>query len=329
VTRRRIPDDVLSLAHARSRAREAQDWPEADRLRARLEAAGWKIVDRGTDFALSPAAPPDLDQGDRVRYGSSQSVPSRLDEAPVGLATVILTATDWPADLARALAGLRATSPIGTSVVIVADGPSPQQEAALEHVDAAMSGDSLTVEVIWTSERSGPAAAANVGLRRAIGPIAILLDSSLEPTGDVVSPIVGALQDSTVAITGGWGIVSTDLRTFEDAPVGDVEAILGQCQAFRRADYTECGPLDEHFRIPRSLDLWWSLVLREGSAGESARRATRLDGLPIRQHEQRGSADLSDAERHRLGRRDFYRILDRFGDRRDLRVRPGGPQARP
>ena len=242
---------------------------------------------------------------------------------------MILTATDWPADLTRALAGLRATSPIGTSVVIVADGPSPEQEAALEQMDAATSGDSMLVEVIWMSERSGLAAAANVGLRRAIGPIAILLDSSLEPTGDVVSPIVRALQDPTVAITGGWGIVSTDLRTFEDAPAGDVEVILGQCQAFRRADYTERGPLDEHLRIPRTLDIWWSLVLRERSEGESARRALRLDGLPISQHEHRGLPRLSDAERHRQSKRDFYRILDRFGDRRDLRVRPGGPQARP
>ena len=63
MTRQRIPDDVLTAAHARARAREARDWAEADRLRAEIEAAGWKVVDRGTDFALTPAAPPDLDEG--------------------------------------------------------------------------------------------------------------------------------------------------------------------------------------------------------------------------------------------------------------------------
>ena len=76
MTRRRIPDEVLAAAHARAAARAARDWTEADRLRAEIEAAGWKIVDRGTDFALTPAAPPDLAEGDRVRYGSSGSVPS-------------------------------------------------------------------------------------------------------------------------------------------------------------------------------------------------------------------------------------------------------------
>jgi hypothetical protein len=329
VTRRRIPDDVLSAAHARARARETRDWPEADRLRGEIEAAGWKIVDRGTDFALSPAAPPDIAEGDRVRYGSSQNVPSRLDEAPVGLATVILTATDWPGDLDRAVAGLRATSPGGTSVVIVADGPSPEQEAALEHADAPAANDSLAVEVIWTSERLGQGAAINIGLRRAIGPITILLDSSLEPTGDIVTPLVRALDDPTVVVAGGWGIVSKDLRTFEDAPAGDVDAIEGYCQAFRRVDYAERGPLDEHFRLHRPLDIWWSLVLRDGGQDQAPRRAVRLDGLPIRQHEHRGYPNLSDAERDRQSKRNFYRILDRFGDRRDLLVRPGGLQAWP
>ena len=108
MSRRRIPDEVLSAAHARAEARSRRDWAEADRLRAEIEAAGWKIVDRGTDFALTPAAPADLPEGDRIRYGSSIGVPSRFEEPATGLATIVLIATDWPDDLARALAGLRA-----------------------------------------------------------------------------------------------------------------------------------------------------------------------------------------------------------------------------
>jgi hypothetical protein len=325
VTRQRIPDAVLSAAHARARAREARDWGEADRLRSEIEAAGWKVVDRGTDFALTPAAPPDVADGDRIRYGSSRSVPSRLDQPPAGLATVVLLATDWPDDLARTLDGLRAGSPPGTSIVIVADGPSPAQETTLAEIEAAegtAAGD-RPIEVIRTSERLGHAAAANIGLRRASGPIAILLDTSVEPAGDVVTPLVRALDDPTVAVTGGWGIVSRDLRTFEDAPPGDVDAIEGYCQAFRRADYAARGPLDEHFRFYRNLDIWWSLVLRDAPDGGPPRRAVSLDGLPLRRHEHRGYTSLPDAERDRQSKRNFYRILDRFRDRRDLLTRPG------
>ena len=76
MTRQRIPDEVLPAAHARARHGPPGDWAEADRLRGEIEAAGWKIADRGTDFALTPAAPADLADGERVRYGSSASVPS-------------------------------------------------------------------------------------------------------------------------------------------------------------------------------------------------------------------------------------------------------------
>ena len=77
-----------------------------------------------------------------------------------------------------------------------------------------------------------------------------------------------------MAVAGGWGIVSGDLRKFEDAPAGDVDAIEGYAQAFRRADFAARGPLDERFRFYRNLDIWWSLVLRDEGRGRG-RRAGR------------------------------------------------------
>jgi cellulose synthase/poly-beta-1,6-N-acetylglucosamine synthase-like glycosyltransferase len=314
VSRPRIPDEILTAAHERSRARAEKDWAEADRLRGVIEAAGWVIVDRGTDFALSPAAPPDIADAVGVRYGASANVPSRLDEPPTGLATVVLLATDQPDDLTRTLDGLARHAPDGTSVVIVADAPTASMDAVL---DAATAG-SLPLETIRTSQPLGHGAATNIGIRRASGPVVILLDTSLEPTGDVVSPLVRALDDPTVAVVGGWGITSGDLRHFEDAPAGDVDAIEGYCQAFRRSDAAARGPLDERFRFYRNLDIWWSLVLRDEGEGSPPRRAVRLDGLPIERHEHRGWTSLPDDERDRQSKRNFYRIIDRFGWRRDL-----------
>jgi hypothetical protein len=320
VARQRIPDEILAAAHERSRARAARDWAEADRLRDVIEAAGWKVADRGIDFALTPAAPADVAEGDRIRYGSSGSVPSRLDEAATGLATVVLVATDWPEDVPRAVDGLRRWAPAGTSVVIVADAPSSEGSEALESVGDSGDDEALPTEVIWTSARLGHAAALNTGLRRATGPVAILLDTSVEPTGDLVTPLVRALDDATVAVAGGWGIVSADLRKFEEAPAGDVDSIEGYVAAFRRADFVERGPFDEHFRFYRNLDIWWSLVLRDEGEGSPPRRAVAFDGLPAIRHEHRGYTSLPDAERDRQSKRNFYRIIDRFGSRRDLLV---------
>ena len=313
VTRTRIPEAVLDAAHARARARGERDWAEADRLRAEIEGAGWRIVDRGTDFALTPA-PATVADGDVVRFGSSADVPSRFGEAPVGLATVILVATDWPADLDRALAGLRRHAPEGVGVVIVADEPSPEQDAALGAADAD------GVEVVRTSERLGQAAALNAGIRRAAAGIVVVLDTSVEPKGDIVTPLVRSL-DPTVAVAGGWGLVSDDLRRFRDAPAGDVDAVEGYAMAFRRADAAERGPLDERFRFYRNLDIWWSLVLRDEGEGETPRRALAIE-LPAERHEHRGWTSLSEAERERLSKRNFYRIIDRFGWRRDLLTAP-------
>jgi hypothetical protein len=315
LTRPRIPEEVLTAAHERAKARAARDWATADRLRGDIESAGWRIVDRGTDFALSPAAPPDVEEGVRVRYGTSRNVPSRFGEPPVGLATVVVIATDFPADTERALTALRAHAPEGTSIVVVADGPSDEQAVALDaEADA---------EIVWTSERLGHAAATNIGIRRAAGRVVVLMDASVEPTGDVVTPLVRALDDPSVAVAGGWGLTSTDLRTFDEAPRGEVDAIEGYLLAFRREDYLTRGPLDERFRFYRNLDIWWSLVLRDQGESDRPRRAVRLDDLPAIRHEHRGWSSLPEDERARQSKRNFYRIIDRFGARRDLLVAAG------
>ena len=324
MSRTRIPDEVLTAAHERAAARAARDWQEADRLRGEIEAAGWRIIDRGTDFALSPAVPADVPEEGRTRYGASANVPSRLDETPIGVATVVLVATDWPDDLARALSGLAEHAPEGTSIVVVADSPSGEQAGALDVLEAGGGSGGLTTELVWTSERLGAGAALNAGVRRAEGPVVILLDTSVEPAGDFVTPLAEALDDPTVAVAGGWGIVSADLRRFEDAPPGDVDAIEAYALAFRRSDFAERGPLDERFRFYRNLDIWWSLVLRDQGERSAPRRAVALADLPLAKHEHRGYKSLTPEERDRQSKRNFYRIIDRFGSRRDLLIRPGG-----
>jgi hypothetical protein len=331
-----VPPAVLELAEARAAARRERDWPTADRLRGEIEAAGWKVIDAATLYTLERAAPPDVIHGGVARYGSSASVPSRLGEAPVGVASVVMVATDWPADLARTIAPLVDHSPDGTQLVVVANAPSPDQAAVLETLDAVDPGaPGVNTEVVWTSARLGHAAALNAGVRRAAAPVVLLLDTSVEPRGDLVSPLAAALDDPSVAVAGPFGIVSTDLRQFREAPPGvvDVDAIEGYALAFRRSDYVARGPLDEHFVFYRNLDIWWSLVLRDAGppgqgsetpgnltpGNEAPRRAVRVPA-PLAVHEHRGWTSLPDAERDRLSKRNFYRVLKRFATRRDLLV---------
>jgi len=332
-----VPAPILQAARDRARARRLRDWATADRLRAEIEAAGWKVVDRGTEFRLEPAHPATVEEGGVPRYGSSSAVPSRLDEASVGFASIVLVATDWVEDVVRAAGALADHAPDGTQVIIVANAPTDAGAApgridaldALETLDRRDPGaPGVVTELVRTSDRLGHATALNVGVRRASAPVVLLLDPSVELTGDAITPLVRALDDPSVALAGPFGIVSADLRRFEEPAEGvvDVDAIEGYLLAFRRADYLGRGPFDEHFAFYRNLDIWWSLVLRDEGADEPPRRAVCVPGLPIRRHEHRGWSGTPEAERDRLSKRNFYRVLKRFATRRDLLVSgPGSP----
>ncbi len=316
------PRDIVDLAAARAEARAARDWATADELRTRIEAAGWQVVDDGLAFRLTRAYPPTVDVAGERRYGRSADVPSRLESAPVGLASVVLVATEWPADVRRALASLTEHAPDGTQLVIVGNDPTPEQAAALAVVDAIdPGGPGLATEVVFTSGRLGHAAALNAGIRRAAAPVVIVMDGSVELVGDAVGPVVAALEDPTVAVAGRWGFVSADLRHFSEVSEGEAAAIEGSWLGFRRSDYAERGPLDEGFRFQRYLDVWWSLTLRDAGEGEPPRRAVALP-LPLERHEQREGLAMPVEERERLSKRNFYRIIRRFGRRRDLTVAP-------
>lgn len=322
-----IPAEITALAQARALARRRRDWTTADRLKAQLEAAGWVVVDAGTLYSLSPAAAADLVEDGRVRHGSSRSVPSRLAEPAVGVASVVVLASERPDDLARALRALVDRAPDGTQVIVVANAPTDAQASRLQALDDVDPGaPGVITEVVWTSVRLGRAAALNAGVRRAAAPVVILLDASVEPQGDLVSAVAEALSDDTVAVAGPFGQVSADLRSFVAAAPDavDVDAIDGAAMGFRRADYALLGPLDEHFVHPRHLDTWWSLVLRDGTAADTtpprARRAVQVTGVPVVRHAVPDPGHDEASGGDRAARRNLYRVLKRFATRRDLLV---------
>jgi len=319
VTTRVAPPAVEQAARQRSAARAERDWATADRLRAQIEGAGWRVVDSGTTFRLEPASAPDIEVGGEIRYGRSAAVPDRFSEPPTGLATVIALASPERSETQRTLGALRTSVPDGVGIVVVADGLSNAAVSGLvevAHPAAAETGP--TIELVRTSEPVGHAAALNAGIRRASAPVVVVLDGSVEPTGDVITPLVRALDDPTVAIAGPFGLRSTDLRHFEETTAGDAIAIQGYLMAFRRADAAERGPLDEAFRFYRNLDIWWSLVLCDEGEGEPPRRAMVVPDLPLERGEHRAWTTTPADVRDRLSKRNFYRILDRFRTRLDL-----------
>jgi len=358
------PAEITHLVRERTEARLRHDWPRADALKAQIEAAGWRVTDHGSRTSVGPAAPATVQVDGEVRYGSASVVPSLLEAPATTTWTVVVLASEEPARVSRLLAALRSHAPAGTQVVIVANDPSEAQAAALaaEAPDRAPIGGAAP-EVLRTSTRLGYAAALNVALRRSAGELVLLADATAWPFGDALTPLAAALRDPAVAAAGGFGLAPAEpgpprpgaLRRIETAaPLGaatapagaDATALEGAWLAFRRSDYVELGPLDEHFVTPAWLDVWWSLRLRAGAEPEGAeyvepggeeegrgeppvtaavggapkieidlptpRRAVLLE-LPLEREEVAWPPDRS-----RLNRRNMYRVLDRFGWRDDL-----------
>ena len=293
-----LPDDVRLLLDERTAARDAKDWARADALRDELADHGWEVQDGPEGSTARPilaAARPE----------------SRLEEPAAVAVSLQAVAEDHPDDLGRFLRGLAAHPPsVSWELVLVANAPSFDLDELLVAV-------SLTVPpvVLPIDGRLGWADARTRGMAASAGEITVLLDTSLEPVGDFVTPLLAAFDDPTVGIAGGWGVTSRDAREFTDAPPGEVDAIEGYCLAVRRDALRAAGGFDRRFRFYRNADLDFSFAVRDAGW-----RAMRTEPLPFERHEHRGWTSLPEDERDRLSRRNFYRFLDHWRDRPDLLI---------
>ncbi len=317
-----VPHEIRMLADERARARRAHDWATADRIKAELAAAGWRVVDAATLYSLERLPPPVAEVDGELRYGTSEAVPSRLDEPVIAPATVVLVAGDRPGLLRAAVAAARASAPDAQVVVVVDAAP----DAAAGEVAGLPDG----VETVRLARRLGAAAARNAGLRRAVGEVVVLLDPRIEVGEGTIGRLTGALDDPGVAIAGLRGLATDDLVRFEPAPdgVAAVVAVDGWAMAFRRSDYAARGPLDEHFTLDAYLDAWWSLVLRDvaddAAPGVEPRRAVVVEGPHVVCAPEGPEPEPDE----RLVKKHRYRFLRSFATRRDLLV-PGEAPAAP
>lgn len=303
-----VPPDVRALAAERAEARAARDFARADALRDRIADLGYQVVDRPDGPALEPLTPEPSTEPARLRPADVVGV---LDEPATADVSLHWLVEAWPEDVARAVAAFREHQGDRRVQYVVAD---------LTDTDPAVYGEG--VEVLRLEPGAGWGAARNAGLKRSLGAIVLALDGSVEPVGDALGPLEGALHDPGVGVCGPFGITTTDLREFHESDgVGAdrrVDAIEGYLMAFRRDVLRDAGLFDERFRWYRSADI--ELCFRLKDAG----RAAVVVDVPVERHEHRMWHATPAEERERLSKRNFYRFLDGFRDRFDLLVSPRG-----
>jgi hypothetical protein len=295
------PQDVQALAAERAERRAAKDFSGADELRDRIARSGWAVIDEPGGWRLEPIEIHAADsQPRRLR---SRDVGSVLDEPATVDVSIHWVVEGWPHDVARAIDSFRANAGRRNVPYIVADVTGEPEDTWGE-----------AVEVVPLEGDTGWGAARNAGLKRSRGRVVVVMDGSVEATGDVLGPLEAALADPTIGVCGPFGIVTTDLREFDPTDGPEADAIEGYCMAFRREILTTAGLFDEKFRWYRTADIEYSFRIKDLGL-----RAVVVPA-PLERHEHRMWFQTPPAERAKWSKRNFYRFLDRWRDRYDLTV---------
>jgi hypothetical protein len=299
------PQDVRDMAARRAERRAAKDFAAADELRDRLVDMGWTVVDEPGGWRLEAIEASEADEPHAV---AARDVPSILDRPASADVSIHWVVEGWPDDVRRAIESFRTNAGGRMVRFVVADvtGEAPDSFG-------------LDVEVISLVADTGWGAALNACLKRAVGRTVLVMDGSIEATGDVLGPLGSALADPTIGVCGPFGIVTPDLREFEATDGPECDAIEGYCMAFRREILASAGLFDEKFRWYRTADIEYSFRIKDLGL-----RAVVVP-VPVKRHEHRMWFQTPPAERAKWSKRNFYRFLDRWRDRYDLTVSGAPP----
>lgn len=296
-----IPARVRRLASARALARESGNYVEADALRDELVELGWQVLDTSEGFELI-----ELPTFERVNLASLKEVWS---DPPTKRVSVLVSYEGYPSDLARFILGMGRHHDLAEVEILVVDPDSSDGDVVAE-----ITRDIPSCRAIHLSSDPGWAAIRNACIRAASGDAIVLADLSIEPTGDMLTPLLSSLEKPDVAVTGPIGIVTVDLREWEEAATPTCDAIEGYLMAAKRDLFREAGPLDERFTWYRNADLAFSMQLREVAGGSAI-----ITEIPFKRHEHRGYSRYPDeAERDRQSRRNYNLFLDRWRDAKHL-----------
>jgi hypothetical protein len=303
------PTEVTRWAAERAAARASRDFGRADELRGRIAGAGWEVVDQPGSYTLRPLGP--VEAGPALERISDTDRPG---PPPVRrAASVLVDVEGWPDDVARFLASLARHRPSRDVEVVALD------RSATPHTDWPAAWDG-PLRILVPETHPGFGAARNAALRRAAGEVVVVVDTSLELTGDLLGPLLDALADPAVAVAGPFGLTTADLRDYEERTGGEVAAVQGYALAARRSDLLAVGGFREAFSYYRNADIDLSLRLRD--LGQPPHRALAVGADRCRRHAHRAWEATAPEDRDRLSRKNMARVLKRFGHRLDLAVRP-------
>jgi cysteinyl-tRNA synthetase len=300
------PRAVRALIQQRETLRAQGDYAAADQLREQVRLHGYQVRDTPKGTQLTPHRS-DHRSTDLTR---SEDVPSLLDESDTLQATIGLVVTNALDDLQRSVQSvLRCCDPRGLEVLVIDNGST---DGTREWLDERAAAEPV-LRVLHTDHNLGEAAGRNAVLKQARGAMVVLVDTSIEFSGDPLPALRRALAEPGVGAAGGFGLATDDLRHFEETEAAEVDALEGYLLAMRRSVVREVGLMDEKYRFYRNLDIDYSFQIRDRGY-----RLARIPSLPLTVYPHRVWHSLSDEQREALSKKNFNRFLHRWRERTDL-----------
>jgi hypothetical protein len=245
---------------------------------------------------------------ERVKH--PQKLGDRLGAPDTHDLSFVVLFEGWIEDLQRFYASAQAHLGSHDWELVVVD--NPVDDEASERI-ASME----RVMHIPLREPVGYGAGRNLGLRLSTGRVVCVIDTSVEMTGDVATPLYSSLADPSVGLVGRWGVSTDHGFHFEESGGPDVDGVEAYLMALRRADLQKTGLFHAKFKWYRNADLDFSFQVRAAGL-----RTIVDDSLPVERHVHRLWEATPEPQREELSRKNFFRFRDHWAERPDLFVAP-------
>ena len=315
-----VPSTIASQVRERDALRQQRNFSPADNIRSELSTVGYMLRDTQRGSLVLPRPP----EEEFTVISSSTDVPEQEITSDQYEFSINLLAHNSKDDLERCIQSIvHHNYAHSLELVIIDNGSTDETLAYLQQL--ARHGDvtgkdeqSIGLQVLFADHNMGFAAGRNATMRASRGQFIVLMDTSIEVKGDIWEPLAQKLAQNDIGVVGPYGLVSEDLRDFQEATGADVDAIEGYLMAFRRKLLPEVGLIDEKFRFYRLMDIYFSFFFK--SAGY---RVLALPDLTNRleKHPHKEWYSLSEDEQATRSKKNYDIFRDRWHHGESLLVK--------
>ena len=298
-----VESDIYSKIETRSAFRTSKAFHEADDNRKSINDLGYVVEDTPAGTKIREKFYSETELGQIKFFSSSSELPENPLTENKNDASFCLIGNDFASDLIRCINSIiNCTKTTSYQILVlnkISNPPLPE-----------FINTNANIKIINTDHGLGEGTSKNILLKSSQDSNIILLDTSVELTGDILNPISSMLENESVGITGAFGLKTTDLHHFNDDSKGDggeMDAIQSYCFAFRRKSLQKVGLMRETFRFYRHLDLDYSFQFKS-----KGYKVIEIPNLPIIRHEHRIWKSLPHHQREKLSQANYKKFLEKW-----------------